>query len=91
MDKSMTQVGRLAMRQEGGNWNAYYAMPDNMDKALLLGSVRMSLIMRNQERKKAFMDLMRECVADLVEDTTGVRPTWGGATAAPESERARNG
>lgn len=89
MPKQPTQqVGRLAMRQEGGNWNAYYALPDSMDKALFLGSIRMRLIMGKPELKRTFMDLMRECVADLIEQQTGVRPSWGGTVVAPESERA---
>ena len=28
--ENMQQIGRLAMRKEGGNWNAYYALPDSM-------------------------------------------------------------
>ncbi len=29
------KIGRLAMRHEGNFWNAYYAMPDTMDGAIL--------------------------------------------------------
>jgi hypothetical protein len=37
----MTQIGRLALREEGEWWNAYYyAMPGTMDGALHLGSIR---------------------------------------------------
>ena len=82
------KIGRLAMRQEGGNWIAYYALPDSMEEAIFLGSIRMGAITKNRERKDAFMDMMRDIVADIVEDETGTRPTWGGPTGAPEHEQA---
>lgn len=86
------KVGRLAMRQEGANWNAYYAMPDSMDGAIFLGSIGMRFIVDNPDRKNAFMDFMRDAVSDLIEEVTGVRPTWPeGPHAAPERERAGHG
>jgi len=84
------QVGRLAMRQEGGNWNAYYALNETMEDAIFLGSIKMNAVMGNPERKKAFMDMMRDIVADILEEATGTRPTWGGEESAPEHERAGN-
>lgn len=87
MDK-MQQIGRLAMRHEGENWNAYYALPSSMDAPIFLGSIRMGAITGNHERKQAFMQMMREIVSDIIESETGVRPTWGGPTAAPEHEKA---
>ncbi|TQV85229.1 hypothetical protein FKG94_03295 [Exilibacterium tricleocarpae] len=84
------QVGRLAMRQEGGNWNAYYALPGTMDNAHLLGSVKMALIIGRPDRKNSFIDLMRDCVADLIEDTTSTRPDWGEPATAPAHEQAGN-
>lgn len=82
------QIGRLAMREEGDNWNAYYAMPHTMDGALLLGSIRMAIAIR-PDRKEAFMALMRDAVADIIEERTGVRPTWpDGPRRAPEHERS---
>lgn len=86
----MGQVGRLAMRQEGGYWNAYYALPDSMDSPLLLGSISMAAVSGNEARKAAFMDMMRDVVSDLIEGATGVRPIWGGPTSAPEHEKAGN-
>lgn len=85
---SMEQIGRLAMRQEGGNWNAYYALSDSMDDPVFLGSIRMNAITENQDRKNDFMGMMRDIVSDIIELDTGVRPSWGGPTAAPEHERA---
>lgn len=82
------QIGRLAMRKEGDNWNAYYAMPDSMDGALLLGHIHMRFVTDRKDRMDAFMDLMREAVADIIEEKIGIRPTWGGPKTAPESERS---
>lgn len=85
------QVGRLALREEGENWVAYYAVPDSMKNAIFLGSIRMGAVVANPERKQAFMDLMRNVVSDLIEETTGIRPQWGGPQTAPEHERSGHG
>lgn len=84
------QVGRLAMREEGENWVAYYAEPGTMNKAIFLGSVRMGAVTTNPARKQAFMDMMRDIVSDIIEEATGVRPIWGGPERAPEHERSGN-
>ena len=86
-DKSV-QIGRLAMRYEGDNWNAYYALPNSMKETIFLGSIRMGAVTNNQERKSAFMDMMRDVVSDIIENETGVRPTWGSPATAPEHERS---
>lgn len=88
MTSPIEQVGRLAMRHEGDNWNAYYAMPGTMDGAIFLGSIRMGAVVSNADRKQAFMELMRDIVADIIEEHTGHRPTWGGPERAPEHERS---
>ena len=82
------KIGRLAMRHEGENWNAYYALPSSMEEPIFLGSIRMGAIIGNPDRKQAFMQMMREIVSDIIEAKTGVRPTWGVPTTAPEHERA---
>lgn len=85
------QVGRLAMREEGTNWVAYYALTDTMKDAICLGSIRMGAITTNPERKQAFMGMMRDIVSDLIEEQTGIRPQWGGPDLAPEHERSGHG
>ena len=40
------------------------------------------------ERKAAFMGLMQDAVADILEQASGTRPTWNEPQAAPEHERA---
>lgn len=88
MSKQPVQVGRLALRHEGTFWNAYYAMPNTMTGALLLGSIAMRFV-EDKERKNVFMMLMQEAVADIIEEATGTRPTWpDGPQSAPEHERS---
>jgi hypothetical protein len=84
------QIGRLALRVEGNNWNAYYARETTMQDAAFLGSLCMAFA-TNPTRKAQFLELMRECVADLIEEATGVRPLWGGPHTAPEHERGGHG
>jgi hypothetical protein len=85
------QIGRLALRVEGDNWNAYYVLhTDSMKDAIYLGSISMTAVSFNEKRKDEFMALMREVVGDMIEDITGVRPEWGGPKPAPEHERSRN-
>ena len=84
------QIGRLAMRQEGEYWIAYYALTDTMEGALPLGSIRMAIIQGSEDIKNAFMLIMREAVADLIEEKTGERPSWTDPHGAPEHERSGN-
>lgn len=83
------QIGRLAMRHEGAMWNAYYALTDTMEGAIPIGSIAMRFIVKHPARKQAFMDMMREAVADLIQEKTGQRPVWPNPPhAAPETERS---
>jgi hypothetical protein len=83
--KDHYQIGRLAMREEGDEWKAYYAMPDTMKDAIFLGSIKMRFVMI--EERKNFMGLMREAVSDLIEEKVGVRPVWGGPKPTPFWEK----
>lgn len=83
------KIGRLAMRHEGEMWNAYYALPDTMLDAVFLGSIAIRFVADSPERKTAFMGMMREAVADIIEEKTGQRPTWpDGPQPAPQHEKA---
>ena len=84
------KIGRLALREEGENWSAYYAMPDTMEGAIFLSSIRMAIVTESETRKQQFMSLMRDVVADMIEEATGVRPIWREPQAAPEHERSGN-
>lgn len=85
----MINVGRLAMRQEGENWNAYYSLSEtSMDGAMLLGSILIPFV-QNPQRKEEFIALMREIVADIIEEATGTRPVFPHPPhRAPEHERS---
>lgn len=85
------QIGRLAMRVEGEYWNAYYMMPNTVEGAVLLGSIRYALVANEHPRKWFFMELMEDAVADMVFETTGQYPEWGPPQASPEHEKAGNG
>ena len=82
------QIGRLTMRVEGDNWTAYFADTDTMNDAVWLGSVKMNIIHEHPDRREAFIGLMRDAVADIIEQKTGYRPEWGGEELAPEHERS---
>lgn len=87
----MIKTGRLAMREEGTLWVAYYAMPDTMEGALYLGSIRMQFIVGHPERRTTFIALMREGVNDIFEEKMGLRAEWPeGEQPAPEHERGGN-
>lgn len=89
MAEPTVKIGRVAYREEGENWNAYYAEPGTMEGAIYLGSIRLALVKR-KDRKRAFIALMRECVSDIMEQTIGTRPTWpDGEQPAPEHERTK--
>jgi hypothetical protein len=83
-------IGRLALRGEGPDWNAYYAMPHTMEGALPLGSIKMAIVTANPTLKQAFMALMRDVDAAMIKDGTGISPTWGNPETAPERERSGN-
>ena len=82
----MKKMGRLALRHEGTMWNAYYALPNTMEGALPLGSIAMSGVVDNPERKHAFQQMMTDMVADILEERFGVRPIME-VHQAPEHER----
>jgi hypothetical protein len=91
MTDKLAQIGRIALREEGTNWVAYYAPPDTMDGAIFLGSIVMTAVMgrQNEKRKQDFMDLMRSIITDIIKEKTGKSPVWGEHTA-PEHERSGN-
>ncbi len=83
------KAGRLALREEGDNWNAYYALAETMEGAIFLGSIRMAIVISSADRKREFMQLMRDVVSDILREI-GHRPIWGDPETGPEHERAGN-
>lgn len=87
MSQQGVQIGRLAMRQDGEYWVAYYAHQKTMELAEELGRIKIALIENRPARKEAFMELMKAAFSDFVEDEVGVRPAWNGSKPAPDHER----
>jgi hypothetical protein len=81
------QVGRLAMRQEGSEWVAYWAKPDTMDGAIKLGSIALLVVKNDQRRTDAFMDIFRSYIVDVFKETTGITPSNFVTQPAPEHEQ----
>lgn len=84
------EMGRLAMRQEGHQWNAYYALPDTMQDAVFLGSIPLAAIHGNEARRKAFLNMMQGVVSDIIADRIGYAPDWTEPRQAPDHERGGN-
>lgn len=85
------QVGRLAMRHEGGNVNVYYAKNDTMDGAIMLFSAPFGVAGLPGVRDK-MLELGRHVMRELVKEAHGVDLTqWGDPQKAPEHERAGHG
>lgn len=69
--------GRLALREDGDFWKAYYAKSDTMDGAILLGMIRLAFVLDNPTRKREFMLLMQAATTDMLREFTGgVRIAW---------------
>lgn len=89
----LQQVGRVAFRHEGDYWNAYYALPDTMDGALLIASIHMGAVSGgdNEFRKIAFMELAKGIANDILRAAGHPITMDGQPHAAPEHERAGHG
>jgi hypothetical protein len=85
------QLGRIALRREGKNWNAYYAKPDTMDGAIWLASIRMDLVEGDRRVKADFMDLVRTVVDGIVRESLGTGEIEWERRPAPEHEKAGHG
>lgn len=80
-------VGRIAFREEGNLWAAYFAQDDTMEGAVFLGSIRLRPVEADPELKGSFMDAMKRVVNFAFSEELGVVPEWGGPRDAPEHER----
>ena len=82
---------RLAFRDEGDFWNCYFAGMETMDDAILIGSIRMSLIEIVPALHQGFLDMMRAVFDQLVQNITGARPAKWTPGPGPEHERTKGG
>lgn len=84
-----TEVGRLAFRREGDDWNAYWTpMQHNFDGAQKLGSIRMVMVKESNVLKMEFMALMQKAFEIVIANLQQGEVTWGKPKRAPEAERA---
>jgi len=91
MTSKKQQIGRLAMRREGSFWNAYYALPNTMDNAILLASIKMTLV-GDEKLRAAFIEVMKLALTAATEEALGYELKWpDGPIPAPESERSGHG
>lgn len=65
-------LARLSMRYEGSRWNAYYTTSDKTAGAVLIGSVKMSVVINNYPRREKFMHVMRDIFNDIKQQTLSV-------------------
>ena len=86
---ALAEVGRLALREEGEFWSAYWCpFKDTMDGALALGQIRLSLVGEaGSPVYVAFVALQRLAFEKVCQDVMGQTPTWGATRPAPENER----
>lgn len=78
---------RLALREEGGFWNAYLARIDTMVDARLIGSIAIGAVNKNPEVKEVFQALMQKVMADGIEELTGSPPDAWDVRPASEPDR----
>lgn len=81
---------RLAFRTEGKLWVVYMARPGTMKGALPLGSILMSLVAENPERRREVIELFKAAMSDALGAVVGEEPTSWTEEVAAESERTDN-
>lgn len=89
MERGM--VFRIAFRNEGEHVNCYYAAPDTMEGAMLLSSMRRSLLRSVPGMWDQWREMMRAALALATEEVLGVTADDWETHPAPEHERAGNG
>jgi hypothetical protein len=86
--RAAKQQFRLALRVEGNLWNAYFAAPDTMRDAMLLGSIHVAIV-EDPDIKRQFIELMQAALELATEEVLGIKiAAWNEPQAAPENERA---
>jgi len=79
---------RLAFRAEGEFVNCYYAAPDTMTNAMLLGSMRGSTLEKTPGVFQKWQALMQEILAAACVGALGEAPVGFETRTAPEHERS---
>lgn len=86
MNKS--SIGRVAIRREGDFVNFYWAEMENMNRAILLGSIYEPLLRRSPELFDHAKGLFTDAIGLAIKESLGTLPDSWSETPAPEHERA---
>jgi hypothetical protein len=84
----VTEVARLAFREEGDMWRCYIAPPDTMEGAILIGSIHLRAVKMKQARKEQFMRVMKATYKDMLTELGAKVAGWS-QKRAPEHERKK--
>ncbi len=76
------EIGRIAYREEGTSWNAYWKSQDG--GLVWLGSIARRFV-DDADRRERFMTLMQDSVAAMFKETSGAKVQFK-RRAAPENE-----
>ena len=79
---------RLAIRSEGEYINCYFAEDDTMDDALLLGSIKRSIVETDERLFDEWREFMQRAFGLVAVRAIGVEPVWSEPEKAPEHERS---
>ena len=82
---------RLAFRREGGMLNTYYARVGTMEGALLVASIKMSLIEARPDIFDRYKAIMTDALGAAVEAVSGGAVKLWSEQRAPEHERSGRG
>jgi hypothetical protein len=82
---------RIAIRVEGEMINAYLAPLENMEGAILLGSIRHKVCRASRPAFDAFRALMQQAFNVAAKDALGVEAAKFDIEPAPEHERSGRG
>lgn len=73
--ENFVRAGRLMFRVQEDMWIAYFGV-DGDEEIVRLGAISVNAIGQSDERKQAFMTLMKEVTSDLLEEVLGERIVW---------------
>ena len=91
MSTELPMIYRLAFRGEGEHIVCYFAAPDSMDGAMVLSSMRRSLLRSVPELWDAWRELMREVANVANVEVLGVEAVSWEEYPAPPHEKAGRG
>jgi len=74
----MQNVGRIAMRDMGDWWVAFYVLPtpEGTEEWTEMGRIKLYLAADSEERKQLFINVFKHYVAEVIQHIAGKEPTW---------------